>query len=156
MEAAKQLRWTDMNSEAEKYLAPWREVIGMPGGYFDWCATFVAWCCRRVGVEIPDRPEGFWAHMAFVDSWRVWAQSKGYWFNKYDATPQRGDIAVFDWERGTESIPYPLDHLGIVSSYEPGSSMILTYEGNRSNQTKAGARYMAHIVGFIRITTGGE
>jgi hypothetical protein len=156
MEAAKQLRWTDMNCEAEKYLAPWRDVIGMPDGFFDWCSAFVAWCCREVGIEIPDRPEGFWGHMAFVDSWRIWAQAKGYWFDKYDDTPQRGDIAALDWERGSESIPYPLDHLAVVSSYEPDSGIILTYEGNKSNQTKASFRYMSYVVGFIRITTGNE
>ena len=157
VEAAKQLRWTDLECEAEKYLAPWRAVLGAPTGYFHWCAVFVAWCCREAGIEIPEKPEGFWATMAFVDSWRVWGQSNGYWFKKGTDTPQRGDLLIFDWERGTDSTDaYPLDHIGIVSSYEPGSNVILTYEGNWSNQTRAGTRYMADVAGFVSIATLNE
>ena len=95
--------------------------------------------------------------MAFVDSWRVWGQSNGYWFKKGTDTPQRGDLLIFDWQQGADSTDaYPLDHIGIVSSYEPESDMILTYEGNWSNQTRAGMRHMVDVAGFVRIATLNE
>jgi hypothetical protein len=152
-EAAKGLRWTGPNCEAEKYLEPLRKPmqdighIGAAPVFYNWCAAFVTWCCREVGAQIPDIPEGFWATMALVESWKFWAQKKGYWFPRDSITPRRGDILVFEWFDGDLT----LDHIGIVSGYTAGNSVIQTYEGNSGNQTANRTRQMSNVPGFIRI-----
>ncbi len=152
-EAAKGLKWTGPDCEAEKYLKPLREPmqslghLGAAPVFYDWCAAFVTWCCREVGIPIPDIPEGYWATMALVGSWRFWAQKKGCWHPTGSITPRRGDIVLFEWFDGDSA----LDHIGIVSGYTAGSSMIQTYEGNSANQTASKSRQMLNVVGFIRI-----
>lgn len=153
-EGAKGLSWTGPNSEAEKYLKPFRKPmqelghLGSEPVFYNWCAAFVAWCCREVGIEIPTIPEGFWATMALVESWKYWAQKKGYWHPRESITPQRGDILVFEWFDGDSQ----LDHIGIVRGYTPGSTVIQTSEGNKANTTGNFSREMVHVPGFIRIT----
>ncbi|MGI2905492.1 peptidoglycan-binding protein [Tolypothrix sp. VBCCA 56010] len=156
-EAAKGLRWTGSDSEAEKYLKPLRKPmqdirpiphIGLTPVNYDWCAAFVTYCCRQVGMEIPDKPEGFWATMALVDSWKFWAQKQGYWYTKGSITPRRGDILVFEWGDGDSS----LDHIGIVRGYTLGSSTILTSEGNNGNRSGNFTRELSFVAGFIRIS----
>ncbi len=156
-EAAKNLVWNDVNSEAEKYLKPFREPmlklghIGSEPEFYNWCAAFVTYCCRNVGIEIPVIPEGFWATMALVESWKDWAKKNGYWYPKGSITPQRGDIVVFDWQRNNSE----LDHIGIVRGYTPesSSSEIQTSEGNHSDENISGnfRQKMANVAGFIRI-----
>ncbi|MEH2179030.1 peptidoglycan-binding protein [Nostoc sp.] len=152
-EAAKNLSWNGVNSEAEKYLKLFREPmlrlgqIGSSPVFYDWCAAFVTYCCRNVGAEIPDIPEGFWASMALVESWKYWAKKKGYWNLKGSVTPKRGDILVFDWN--ADSI---LNHIGIVRGYTPGSPVIQTSEGNKANKSGNFTRDMATVAGFIRIS----
>jgi hypothetical protein len=154
-EAAKKLVWKGPNSEAEKYLKPFREpmfelkqIVKEPV-FYNWCAAFVTYCCRDVDIEIPDIPEGFWATMALVESWKFWAKKNGYWYLKGSITPQRGDIVVFDWQRNNSQ----LDHIGIVRRYTPGSSEIQTSEGNHSDDNISGnfTQNMANVAGFIRI-----
>jgi len=153
VEAAKGLRWTGPDCEAEKYLEPLREPmrglghIGAAPVFYNWCAAFVTWCCREVGIQIPDVPEGYWATMALVGSWKFWAQKKGYWHPKDSITPRRGDIVVFEWFDGDAA----LDHIGIVSGYTAGETTIQTYEGNSANQTASRTRQISNVVGFIRI-----
>jgi hypothetical protein len=83
-----------------------------------------------------------------VDSWKFWAQKQGYWYNKGSITPQRGDILVFEWGDSDVS----LDHIGIVRGYTPGSSVILTSEGNKSNISGNFTRPLSVVAGFIRIS----
>jgi hypothetical protein len=151
-EAAKQLTWVDANSEAEKYLALFREAmfdldhIGRAKVFYDWCGAFVFYCCKQVGIEVPIQPDGFWATMALVESWKYWAKKQGSWYAKGTMTPKRGDILVFDWDRDGE-----LNHIGIVRGYTLGSSLIRTSEGNRKNQSGNFERSMDDVAGFIRI-----
>jgi hypothetical protein len=152
-EAAKRLSWTGPDCEAEKYLEPLRQPmhdrkqIGTKPVFYNWCAAFVTWCCREVGIEIPDAPEGFWATMAFVGSWKFWAQKKGYWHPRSGITPRRGDILVFEWFDGGVG----LDHIGIVSGYTVGEPVVHTYEGNCGNRTASKTRLLSNVPGFIRI-----
>jgi hypothetical protein len=152
-EAAKNLRWTGPDCEAEKYLKPLRQPmrerkhIGTRVVFYNWCAAFVTWCCREAGIQIPDAPNGYWATMAYVGSWKFWAQKKGYWHPTGSITPRRGDILVFDWFDGVVS----LDHIGIVSGYTAGQPVIHTYEGNSGNQTASKTRLLSTVPGFIRI-----
>ncbi|BAZ13400.1 peptidoglycan-binding domain 1 protein [Calothrix sp. NIES-4071] len=154
-EAARKLVWNGENSEAEKYLKPFRKPmfdlghIGAEPVFYNWCAAFVTYCCRNVGIDIPVIPSGFWATMALVESWKFWAKNNGYWYSKGSITPKRGDILVFNWQRNNSQ----LDHIGIVRGYTPGSSKIQTSEGNHSDENISGnfTQNMADVAGFIRI-----
>jgi hypothetical protein len=152
-EAAKRLRWTGPDCEAEKYLKPLRKPmhdrgqIGTTPVFYNWCAAFVTWCCREAGIPIPDAPDGYWATMALVESWRFWAQKKAYWHPTGSITPRRGDILVFEWFDGDVF----LDHIGIVSGYTAGEPVIHTYEGNCGNQVASKTRLISNVPGFIRI-----
>jgi hypothetical protein len=152
-EGARRLVWNGPTSHAEKYLRPLRQPmqdighIGQKPVFFNWCAAFVTWCCRKAGINIPDRPEGFYATMALVDAWKYWAQQNGFWHPTGSALPKRGDILVFEWFDGDVQ----LDHIGIVRGYLPGSPTVETSEGNRGNRTSNGTRNLTNIPGFIRI-----
>ncbi|MFM6088423.1 MAG: peptidoglycan-binding protein [Dolichospermum sp.] len=157
IEAAKALHWEDSGSEAEKYLKPFRKPmqdighIGSDPVFYNWCAAFVAYCCRNVGIDIPDQPEGFWATMALVESWKFWAKQNDFWFPKGSVTPMRGDIVTFDWS----DAPGEFNHIGIIRAYSQGSSVIKTSEGNKGNRpvNTSGnfTRNLSSVSGFIRI-----
>ncbi|HLM55958.1 MAG TPA: peptidoglycan-binding protein [Pyrinomonadaceae bacterium] len=164
-ECSQRLSWNGPGSAAEKYLEPLREPMRRLGQhpaapiFYNWCAAFVTWCCRQAGIDIPDRPEGYPTTMALVETWKHWAKVNGFWhpatltrgrgyrFPSTGPVPRRGDIVVFEWFDGDVS----LDHIGIVRGYQPGSDVIQTAEGNRSNLTVNGSREVKFIPGFIRI-----
>jgi lysozyme family protein len=155
IEAAKELSWMDANSEAEKYLSPFRKPmqvldhIGTAPVRFNWCAAFVAYCCRKIGIPIPDQPEGFWATMALVASWQFWAKQNGYWRPKGSVIPMRGDIVTFDWP--DSDFPGDFNHIGIIRAHSQGSSVIKTSEGNRRNTSGNFTRNLSVVSGIIRI-----
>lgn len=155
-EAAKKLRWNGASSEAEKYLRPFRRImqdlghLGSEPVFYHWCAAFVTYCCRQVGIDIPDKPDEFWASMALVASWEYWAKQKGYWLLTSQTRPMRGDIITFDWP----GVGGKFNHIGIVRGYRPGSSMVETAEGNagfNNNQSGHFSRKLSDISGIIRI-----
>ena len=155
-EASQQLRWVNSNSEAEKYLEIFRKPmldlgqIGTAKVFYDWCGAFVYYCCREVGIEVPIQPEGFWATMALVASWKYWASKKGFWYLKGSSfTPARGDIVIFDWPNTSGAF----NHIGIVRGYTPGSSTLTTSEGNKSNRSGNFTRNLSNVEGFIRVTS---
>jgi cell wall-associated NlpC family hydrolase len=151
-EAKKQLVWKSSSSEAEKYLDIFRipmqnlGQIGTAKVKYDWCGAFVYYCCREVGITVPIQPQGFWATMALVESWKFWAKQQGYWFAIGSTVPKRGDIVVFDWDGNGV-----LNHIGIVRSYTPGANTINTSEGNSGNQSGNFTRSLSDVGGFIRI-----
>lgn len=152
-EAAKELTWSGAGSEAEKYLAPFREPmqklghIGNDKVFYNWCAAFVTYCCRQEGITIPDRPTGFWATMALVESWQYWAKQQGWWYSKGETRPQRGDIVTFDWN---PNVGGDFNHIGIVRGYQ-GGSRLETAEGNSNNQSGNFTRSLSNVSGIIRI-----
>lgn len=155
-EAEKRLRWSDSESEAEKYLEIFRrpmlilEQIGTSKVFYDWCGAFVYYCCREVKIDVPIQPDGFWATMALVESWKYWAIKKGFWHLKGSSfTPARGDIVIFDWPEVRGSY----NHIGIVRGYTPSSSTLTTSEGNKGNQSGNYVRNLSSVEGFIRITS---
>jgi lysozyme family protein len=153
IEAAKGLTWSGADSEAEKYLSPFRQPmlildhIQTGPVFYNWCAAFVAYCCRQVEITIPNRPENFWATMALVESWKFWAKQNGYWYPRGSVIPMRGDIVTFDWT-GT---PGDFNHIGIIRAYSQGSSIIKTSEGNRRNTSGNFTRNLSSVSGIIRI-----
>lgn len=153
-EASKNLRWSDSNSEAEKYLDIFRQPmlernqIGTAKVYYDWCGAFIYYCCREVGISVPIVPNGFWATMALVESWKYWATKTGIWHpNTSTFNPSRGDIVIFDWDLDGFS-----NHIGIVRGYTPGASSFETSEGNKGNISGNFSRNFSRVSGFIRIT----
>ena len=155
IEAAKGLTWSSASSEAEKYLKPFRKPmqsighIGSDPVFYNWCAAFVAYCCRNVGIDIPDQPEGFWATMALVESWKFWAKQNDFWCPKGSVTPMRGDIVTFDWPGKKATGEF--NHIGIIRAYSQGSSVIKTSEGNKDNTSGNFTRNLSSVSGFIRI-----
>jgi hypothetical protein len=144
------LRWTGLDSQAEKYLEPLRAALHTPSTLYQWCGAFVLWCCRKAGYHLPDGPPGSKFTFAYVPAWAQWAKSRGYWLEA-DKEPARGDIALFHWAGNGEEY----DHIGVVSSYVVGSPYFCTSEGNRSRQTCNGSRQVKDIAGFIRLPTDG-
>ena len=150
-----QLRWDDASSPAEKYLEPLRAEmerrgqIGAAPVFYNWCGAFVLWCCRKAGFTLPDapdRPAHYFATFALVEAWVAWAKAENYWLDN-TATAARGDIVIFNWfNQGT-----PFDHIGIVSSFTPGSATFRTSEGNSGNRTVNQTRQLANVVGFVRL-----
>ncbi|QLE54488.1 peptidoglycan-binding protein [Nostoc sp. TCL26-01] len=155
IEAAKGLTWVNASSEAEKYLAPFRQPmqlldhIGTAPDFYNWCAAFVAYCCRQVGIDIPDQPQGFWATMALVETWQFWAKQNGYWYSQGSVIPMRGDIVTFDWP--DSDAPGDFNHIGIIRAHSQGSTVIKTSEGNRRNTSGNFTRYLSSVSGIIRI-----
>lgn len=154
-EADLQLRWDGATSAAEKYLAPLRAEmerrgqIGTAPVFYDWCGAFVLWCCRKAGFALPDAPDkpaNYFATFALVEAWVAWAKAENYWLEN-TAAAARGDIVIFNWfNEGT-----PFDHIGIVSSFTPGSPTFRTSEGNSGNRTVNQTRQLANVVGFVRL-----
>jgi hypothetical protein len=154
-----QLRWQDSNSAAEKYLGPLRAEmhrrghIGTSPIFYDWCGAFVLWCCRKAGYALPDapsRPANYFATFALVEAWVAWAKAENYW-RPADAGAARGDIVIFNWFNGGPMF----DHIGVVSSFTPGSTSFRTSEGNSGNRTVNQSRQLANVAGFIRLPNDG-
>ncbi len=150
------LRWDNNKSEAEKYLAPLRAEmqrrghIGASPIFYNWCGAFVLWCCRQAGYALADAPKGHYATYALVTAWVDWAKSLGYWLPASDDAA-RGDIVVFNWLDGGKIY----DHIGVVSSFVPGSPSFRTSEGNSGNQTMNQTRQLNNVAGFIRLPATG-
>lgn len=154
---AENLQWTGMDCEVErKFLAPFRALVGQPSGRFAWCACFQAACIREAGGILPDSfPES--GAITYVPNWEEMARKRGIWHSGRDRNfnPQRGDLICYDWDgQGTEGDD---DHIGMVDSYELGSSVVYTLEGNTSsvnqsngNTTAKRVRDFSVINGFIR------
>jgi hypothetical protein len=86
-------------------------------GVGPWCAYFVSWAARQAGAPIGDSGQGF----GRVDDVWAWGQRTGRATPAAGATPQPGDLIVWD------------EHIGIVQSVDPDGS-IHTVEGNSSDK----------------------
>ncbi|MEM9017562.1 MAG: peptidoglycan-binding protein, partial [Verrucomicrobiota bacterium] len=153
VEASKNLKWENCDSEAEKYLFPLREPMVELGHiadsrdeWYNWCAAFVTYCTRNVGYEIPDQPDGFWATMALVEAWKFWGKENDMWLNTANSTIRRGDIVCFEWFDGDTQ----LDHIGIAVEDQNGNN-IQVAEGNKSNRSGIFDRRIRNIMGVVRL-----
>lgn len=155
-EGDKNLSWTGMGCEAEKYLAPLRPALGAPSGRFAWCGCFISWCLSQAGISIPlTLPHTGGLTQAYVPAWETWARAEGLWHSSRDRNfiPQPGDIAIFDWEGDDDP-----DHIGLVLSFD-GADTLHTAEGNTSatsndngNHTATRWRSLTVVKGFIRLS----
>jgi hypothetical protein len=76
------------------------------------------------------RRRDYYATYALVAAWVNWAKSQGYWLAR-NSDAARGDIVIFNWFNGGDIY----DHIGVGSSFTPGSSSFWTSEGNSGNRT---------------------
>lgn len=120
--------------------------IGTGYSFVNWCSCFVLYCATRVGYVIPTHPEGYFASIAWVDAWVFWAKPKGFYFERRELNPQRGDIVIFDWDGDREA-----NHIGIVESYTPGSSQFVAIEGNKDNVSGLFTRNLSSVKGWVRL-----
>lgn len=141
-EGKKALYWDSQASEAEKYLRPYRQILGAPSGGFAWCGCFVAWCFEKAGLKIKfhSAVSGSDLTLAYVPEIKAWAKKAGVWST---TNPKRGDIIIFGVP-GAE--PH---HVGFVSKISDGR--IFCTEGNNSSKTIYQIdRTGYNIQGFIR------
>lgn len=158
-ECKKNLSWTGMSCEAEKYLAPLRKALGAPSGRFAWCGCFVSWCVRQAGGSLPDvLPGQAPLTIAYVPAWRDWAKAQGLWRSASDLkfNPKKGAIILYNWDG--DAFP---DHIGLVVSYDRNTDpfTVHTAEGNTSqanqsngNSTALRSRNWKDIDGFIEFS----
>lgn len=114
-----------------------------------WCAHFVAWCYRNVGLKIPDdkipsesqhNPLASVSHLE-----RIFKEHE--WFYR---SPEPGDIVFFQ-TRG-QSDKGPGRHCGIVEMVDNKLGLVSTIEGNLSNAV----RRKTHKLGSPDITGYGR
>ncbi|WP_413160717.1 CHAP domain-containing protein [Capilliphycus salinus ALCB114379] len=111
--AANEVGYTEYppGSNSTKY----GEWYGM--NHVPWCAIFVSYCLEQAGICLAIRtPKGF----AYCPDGVRWFQYNTRWHSQ----PQVGDVVFYSW-RG-DGIA---DHVGIVESVNPDSS-IISIEGN--------------------------
>lgn len=114
-----------------------------------WCAVFMAWCFKQVGII--SRLDGL-TNKAGCEPWRRWAVANGI-FRK---APKVGAIVLYDWNPATGD---GADHIGIVESIDENG--IIAIEGNTSvngSQSNGGKvlrkrRYLSDIMGFVYVDT---
>ncbi|XXF81481.1 CHAP domain-containing protein [Myxococcaceae bacterium GXIMD 01537] len=96
-------------------------------GKTDWCASFVSYVYAQAGIPLGTddyRPNGC-NGIVHCDQLKRWLEDTGQWIPKEGATPQPGDIVVFDFDGDGY-----MDHTGIVKSYDPKTGELVCIEGN--------------------------
>lgn len=108
-----------------------------------WCASFVQWCLKQVGVKQP-----FMERSAYVPYIVGYAKQHKLTVN----APAPGDLVCYDWEMDGTA-----DHIGIVSDVID-HRRFLAVEGNTStsNQSNGGEvmvreRNVGEVAAFIRL-----
>ncbi len=105
-------------------------------GVGPWCAYFTSWAAREAGVPLGDQGQGF----GRVDDVYAWAQRTGKAIPAAGATPQPGDLIVWD------------EHIGIVESVLP-DGRVQTIEGNSSDQVSRRTHDASGggAIGYVRL-----
>ncbi|MET0687435.1 MAG: CHAP domain-containing protein [Solirubrobacteraceae bacterium] len=85
-------------------------------GVGPWCAYFTSWAAREAGVPLGDQGQGY----GRVDDVWAWAERSGKSIPAAGATPQPGDLIVWD------------EHIGVVETVLP-DGRVQTIEGNSSD-----------------------
>jgi peptidoglycan hydrolase-like protein with peptidoglycan-binding domain len=115
--------------------------------YQPYCAMGLTWCAAQVSGGL----SAIGGHWAYCPSWANWFRNRG----RFYSSPQRGDIAFFDWT-GRKRRGYEM-HVAIVE--EVSGSYIKTIEFNTvsgsGNQSDGGGvykrtRHISLTVGFGR------
>lgn len=148
-EATKYLGTTESPAGSNRNrFGKWFGVDGVP-----WCNIFVSYCFKEGANKVIGKgfkAPGVYANgITYVPTTEAWLRGTGQWVGK--ATPQPGDIAIFNWDGG---VP---DHIGIVERYL-GNGRFTTIEGNTAvgNNSNGGEvmrreRTLNEVDGFGRL-----
>ena len=141
----------------ERYLAVFRAAMNANGATtlysnlhvgYDWCGAFVYYCCLQAGFRFPPKPvPAYRWTLAAVPAWQHWASREGFYHPIAAASPQPGDIALYNHLYDD----HPLDHIGIV--VDVLADGILSAEGNNANRTGLFPRPTSVIAGLVRLPT---
>ena len=71
----------------------------MKANYWPWCGSYIAWCAKKAGVDIPNVISTIAGAQAF--------KAKGQWY----VTPKVGDLAFFDFVKDDKTV---IQHIGLV------------------------------------------
>lgn len=147
-------------AEIERYLALFREALNRncetdrfsdPGVGYSWCCAFVYYCCLQAGFRFPPKPVPSYRYtLAAVPAWQHWAESGGFFLSADGATPESGDIVLFNQVASGQ----PLDHMGIALEVTPTS--VLCAEGNVENCTGLFEHPFSCAAGYVRLPEGGS
>lgn len=129
---------TPSGSNRTKYAAEAGHANGAP-----WCATFIVAVARRLGIVLP-------SESAYTPAMANAFRAAG----RFHATPQRGDIAFFDFPDSKNRI----QHVGIVVTADAGTVTCIegnTSSGSGGSQDNGGGVYRRtrprrHVVGYGR------
>ncbi len=111
--------------------------------YSAWCACFVSWCAKQVGVRDTLIPKYAW-----VLSGKAWYQSRGrYQSVSSSYVPRKGDVIFFHSVGASTTSG---NHTGLVEAYDPEAQIIYTIEGNIGDKVNRAThdRHSGYVVGF--------
>jgi len=114
-------------------------------GVGPWCAYFTSWVASQAGVPVGPQGSG----IGYVPTVKQWAEQTGRYIPAGSASPQVGDLVVFD--RGGDGV---LDHIGIVTGTPPDGG-IETVEGNSSDKVSARSYGPGGFAGLVRLVAPG-
>ena len=137
---------TEVPNGDDKFIKFYNELTG--AGFSvngtAWCAIFVTYCARHVGIPTSVIPN-FASCTISRDSF--WKPNKR-WKSRTEYTPRAGDIIYFDWDLSGNC-----DHVGIVKDVD--DNYIYTIEGNTKGgysvagvRSKKYARSYKYIAGY--------
>ncbi len=119
----------------------WDELDSSMQGQ-SWCAAFIIWCARQVGIGSDIIPTSYSCYDA-SNSMKNWFSARGRYYTRGSTTPQRGDLVIFKYSSGEK-------HIGIVTGSD--GSMVYTIEGNKSDMVTTGSYSLSNstIHGYCR------
>jgi hypothetical protein len=139
--------------EIEKFLSPFREILGKSDSRYldirfgyDWCAVFVYYLVVKAGYKLNIKPfRNKKGTFALVGIWLEWGAFENR-LKERAYEPEPGDLVLYD----TLLSDFELDHIGIV--LENNSNYLLTAEGNINNMTGIFKREKNNkIRGYVRL-----
>jgi len=107
------------NAGDKNYTKYWRDMCASLQAQ-PWCACFQVWCARHAGIAASIIPS-----LYSCSEMKQWAKDRGIWHDRNGATPQPGDLIIYQDTNG-----HPC-HIGLVEKVD--SSNVHTIEGNTSS-----------------------
>ena len=110
---------SEKSSQKDEFLRIMEEEIGKSDGTkytggkkVDWCLWLIVWCKNKVGISSEIIPD-----YGYCGDLVNFYKDKNRWYKRGEKTPEKGWIAVFNWENDSD----PYDHAGVISKvYKDG------------------------------------
>jgi hypothetical protein len=111
----------------------------MKANFLPWCGSFINWCAKGAGVNIPNT-------VSTVSGAAAFKKMKTWFDADCGQSPQPGDIVYFDFPGdGVDRI----SHVGICTHIE-ADGVILTIEGNTSSKKSGSQRNGGEVCKQVR------